>query len=96
MTKGGLRYLKKLEWEIDELRDKAEGLMTRIQNFYWYEEDVLDQDAPTPLTCAGESMKDAVSSITDALLELQKAYNAEKALMDMYDGLLNKEYKEQL
>ena len=88
MTKGGLRYLKKLEWEIDELRDKAEGLMTRIQNFYWYEEDVLDQDAHTQLTCAGESMKDAVSSITDALLELQKAYNAEKALIDMYESLL--------
>ena len=96
MTRGGLRYIKKLEWEIDELRDKAEGLMTRIKNFYWYEEDVLDQDAHTQLTCAGESKKDAVSSITDALLELQKAYDAEKALIDMYDGLLNKEYKEQL
>ena len=96
MTREGLKYLKKLEWEIDELRDKAEGLMTRIQNFYWYEEDVLDQDAHTHLTCARDSMKDAVSCITDALLELQKAYDAEKALIDMYDGLLNKEYKEQL
>lgn len=88
MTKGGLRYLKKLEWEIDELRDKAEGLMTRIQDLYWYEEDVLDQEAHTQLTCAGESMKDAVSSITDALLELQKAYDAEKELIDMYESLL--------
>ena len=50
MTKGGLRYLKKLEWEIDELRDKAEGLMTRIQDLYWYEEDVLDQEAHTQHT----------------------------------------------
>lgn len=88
MTKGGLRYLKKLEWEIDELQDKAEGLKTRIQNFYWYEEDVLGRDAHTQLTCAGESMKDALSSITDALLELQKAYDAEKELIDMYEFLL--------
>ncbi|WP_418800193.1 hypothetical protein [Porphyromonas sp.] len=62
--------------------------MTRIQDLYWYEEDVLDQDAHTQLTCAGESMKDAVSCITDALLELQKAYDAEKELMDTYDSLL--------
>ena len=96
MTDAGLKNLKKLYREVRELQDKAEGLKTLIQNFYWYEEDVLDQDAHTQLTCAGESMKDAVSSITDALLELQKAYDAEKALIDMYDGLLNKEYKEQL
>lgn len=96
MTRGGLRYLKKLEWKIDELRDKAEGLMTRIQNFYWYEEDVLDRDAYMRLSDAGAAMKDAVPCITDALIGLQKAYKAEKALIDMYDGLLNKEYKEQL
>lgn len=91
MTEGGLKYLKKLEWEVDELRDKAEGLMTRIQNLYWYEEDVLDRDAHMRLSNAGAAMQDAVPCITEALLELQKAYNAEKALMDTYDGLLNKE-----
>ena len=96
MTQRGLRHLKKLEREVHELQNKAEGLKARIQYLYWYEEDVLDQDAHTHLTCARDSMKDAVSCITDALLELQKAYDAEKALIDMYDGLLNKEYKEQL
>lgn len=96
MTKGGLRYLKKLEWEIDELRDTAEGLMTRIQNFYWYEEDVLDRDAYMRLSNAGAAMQDAVPCITDARLELQKAYELEKALIDFNEGLLSKEYKEQL
>lgn len=96
MTEGGLKYLKRLEWEVHELQDKAEGLMTRIQNFYWYEEDVLDRDAYMRLSDAGAAMKDAVPCITDALIGLQKAYKAEKALIDMYDGLLNKEYKEQL
>lgn len=91
MTRGGLKYLKKLEWEVHELQDKAEGLMTRIQNLYRYEEDVLDRDAHMRLSYAGAAMQDAVPCITDALLELQKAYNAEKALMDTYDGLLNKE-----
>ena len=96
MTKGGLRYLKKLEWEIDELRDKAEGLMTRIQNFYWYEEDDLDRDAYMRLSNAGAAMQDAVPCITDARLELQKAYELEKALIDFNEGLLSKEYKKQL
>ena len=92
MTEGGLKYLKKLEWEVDELRDKAEGLMTRIQNLYWYEEDVLDRDAHMRLSNAGAAMQDAVPCITEALLELQKAYNAEKALMDTYEKLLNKQH----
>lgn len=96
MTRGGLRYIKKLEWEIDELRDKAEGLMTRIQNFYWYEEDVLDRDAYMRLSNAGAAMQDAVPCITDARLELQKAYELEKSLVDFNEGLLSKEYKKQL
>lgn len=96
MTEAGLKNLKKLEREVHELQDKAEGLKTRIQNLYRYEEDVLDRDAHMRLSNAGAAMQDAVPCITDALLELQKAYNAEKALMDTYDGLLNKEYEEQL
>ncbi len=94
MTDAGLKNLKKLYREVHELQDKAEGLKTLIQNFYWYEEDVLDQDAHTQLTCARESMKDAISCMRDTRLELQKAYTAEKELMDFYEGLLNKEYEE--
>lgn len=71
-------------------------MKTRIYDFYTMEEDVLDRDAYMRLSYAGAAMQDAVPCITDALLGLQKAYNAEKALMDMYDGLLNKEYKKQL
>ncbi len=90
MTEGGLKYLKKLEWEVHELQDKAEGLETRILNLYRYEEDVLDWGARMQLSFAGAAMKDAVPCMKDALLGLQKAYNAEKALMDMYDSLLAK------
>ena len=90
MTEGGLKYLKKLVWEVHELQDKAEGLKTRIQNLYCYEEDVLDRGAYMRLSDACAAMKDAVPCIIDALIGLQKAYKAEKALMDMYDGLLNK------
>lgn len=89
MTEGGLKYLKKLVWEVHELQDKAKGLKTRIQNLYCYEEDVLDWDAHMQLSSAVAAMKDAVPCITDAILELQKAYKAEKALMDTSDGLLN-------
>lgn len=90
MTQRGLKHLKKLEREVHELQDKAEGLKARIQYLYWYEEDVLDRDAHTQLTCVRDSMKDAISCITDTLLELQKAYDAEKELMDMYESLLAK------
>jgi len=81
MTEGGLKYLKKLVWEVHELQDKAEGLKTRIQNLYRYEEDVLDWDAHMQLSHAGAAMKDAVPCITDALIGLQKAYKVEKELL---------------
>ena len=90
MTEGGLKYLKKLVWEVHELQDKAEGLKTRIQNLYCYEEDVLDRDAYMRLSDASATMKDAVLCITDSLIGLQKAYKAEKELIDMYESLLGK------
>lgn len=90
MTQQGLAKLKKLVWEVHELQDKAEGLKTRIQNLYRYEEDVLDWDALMQLSHAGAAMKDAVPCITDALIGLQKAYKAEKELIDMYESLLGK------
>lgn len=94
MTKEGLKHLKELATEVDELINKADELEIRIRNLYRYEKDVLDWDTPIQLSYAGAAMKDAVPCMKDALLELQKAYKAEKELMDFYDGLLNKEYEE--
>lgn len=89
MTPQGLNKLKGLAAEVEELISKADELDTRIRNFYGYEEDVLDWNAHMQLSHACAAMKDAVPCMNDALLWLQKAYDAEKALMDTYDGLLN-------
>ncbi|WP_300969876.1 hypothetical protein [Porphyromonas vaginalis] len=78
MTPQGLTKLKELATEVDELLSKTKGLVTRIRNFYGYEEDVLDWDAHMQLLNAGAAMKDAVPCMKDALLGLQKAYNAEE------------------
>ena len=90
MTEQGLEKLKELATEVDELIRKADELETRIRNLYRDEKDVLDWDTPIQLSYAGAAMKDAVPCMKDALLELQKAYKAEKELMDFYDGLLGK------
>lgn len=81
MTQEGLKKLKKLECDVHELQNTAAWLTTRILNFYRYEEDVLDRDAHMRLSYAGAALRDAEPCITDAVLELQKAY----------EGLLNKE-----
>jgi len=78
MTEQGLTKLKELATEVDDLLSKAKGLETRIRNFYGYEEDVLDWDAHMQLSFAVAAMKDAVPCIGEALLGLQKAYNAER------------------
>lgn len=90
MTPQGLNKLNELATEVGELISKADELDTRIRNFYRYEEDVLDWDAHMQLSNAGAAMKDAVPCMKDALLGLQKAYDAEKELMDMYESLLAK------
>ncbi|WP_308558843.1 hypothetical protein [uncultured Porphyromonas sp.] len=94
MTRDGLNTLKEIERKVSKLREEAERLRARIINFYRDEEDVLDQEAHIRLSYAGAAVQDAVPCITDALLGLQKAYDAEKALMDTYDGLLNNKSNE--
>ena len=81
MTEGGLNKLNKLATEVEELISKADELDTCIRNFYGYEEDVLDWDAHMQLIFASAAMKDAVPCMKDALLGLQKAYDAEKEMM---------------
>lgn len=78
MTPQGLTVLKELATEIDELLSKAKGLETRIRNLYGDEKDVLGWYAQVQLSYACAAMKDAVPCIVEALLGLQKAYNAER------------------
>ena len=86
MTKQGLYKLKELVTEVDELLSKAKGLETRIKNLYRYEEVVLGWDAHMQLSYAGAAMKDAMPCMKDALLGLQKAYDAEKEMIKFYNG----------
>lgn len=78
MTKQRLTELKELATEVDELREKAVELMTRLQNLYRYEADCLGLDSYMQLSYAGSALKDAVPCIKDSLLGLQRVYNAEK------------------
>lgn len=87
MTPQGLTELKELATEVDELREQAEKKLARLLNLYQYEEDVLDWDAHMQLSFAGAAMKDAVPCMKDALLGLQKAYDAEKEMMKLYNVL---------
>lgn len=91
MTPQGLTKLKGLATEVDELREKADDLNTRIRNLYVYEEDILDQDAHLQISSASSAMRDSIPCMAEALIMLKKAYIAEMALMDFYAGLLNRE-----
>ncbi len=87
MTPQGLTELKELATEVDELLSKAKGLETRIRNLYRDEKDVLSWDTPIQLSYASAAMKDAVPCMKDALLGLQKAYDAEKEMMKLCNVL---------
>lgn len=78
MTNQGLKELKELATEIDELRDKAEGLRVRIINIYREDEDIEEEEAFSMLVGASISMQFATENIDNATSEIQNAYRAEK------------------
>lgn len=77
MTNQGLKELKELATEIDELRDKAEGLRVRIITIYREDEDI-EEEAFSMLVGASISMQFATENIDNATSEIQNAYRAEK------------------
>lgn len=93
MTQDGLNTLKDIERKLCKFQEKVENMSMRIYDFYTMEEDVLDRDAHMRLSNAGAAMKDAVPCITDAILNLREAYNAEEELMDTYGIINDKTYE---
>lgn len=90
MTPQGLNELKGLATDVEELQKRASGLMMRIINLYQDEDDVEDLGAHEMLTKATVSLQKTAWRLGRAVKEIQGGYKAEKALMDFYDGLLNK------
>lgn len=78
MTNQGLKELKELAAEIDELRDKAEGLRVRIITIYREDEDIEAEEAFSMLVRSSISMKFATENLDNATTEMQNAYRAEK------------------
>lgn len=91
MTGAGLNELKELAAEVGELRDRVGKQMVRLTTLYLEDEDVETLGAHNGLTKATVFMQNAAWRLGQAVTKLQGCYKAEKALMDFYDGLLNKE-----
>lgn len=91
MRREELIDLKKLASEVDDFREKAENLTARIRGLFGDGVNILDRDAHLQLSYASAAMRDTIPCIAEALIRLQKAYKAEKTLMDTYDGLLSKQ-----
>lgn len=90
MTPQGLNELKELASEVDELREKASGLMVRLITLYLKDEDVENLGAHNSLTQATVSLQKAAWRLWHAVTEIRDAHKFEKDLMDFYEGLRNK------
>lgn len=95
MTQEGLKELKKIATEVDELREKASGLMVHLTDLYQVEENLENIEAHDSLTKATVSLQKAAWRLGHAIEEMQRAYEYEKALMDYYEGLSNKLYDDE-
>lgn len=76
-----------LATEVDELREKASGLMVRLTALYQVEEDVEDLGAHDSLTKATVSLQKAAWRLGHAVTEIREGHKFEKALMDYYEEL---------
>ncbi len=90
MTPQGLNGLNELASEVDELREKASGLMVRLITLYLKDEDVENLGAHNSLTQATVSLQKAAWRLWHAVTEIRDAHKFEKDLMDFYEGLRNK------
>lgn len=90
MRPQGLRELRELASEVDELREKTSELMVRLITLYQEDEDVENLGAHDSLTKATVSLQKVAWRLWRAVTEIRKAHEFEKALMDFYEGLLNK------
>lgn len=88
MTRDGLNILKEIERKVCKLQKKVENMKMRIYDFYTMEEDVLDLEAHGHLSDVHEVMEIAEFNMRYVVRTLNRAYKAEKELMDTY-GLLN-------
>ncbi len=87
MAPQGLSELMELATEVDELREKASGLMVRLIDLYQVEEDVEDLGAHDSLTKATVSLQKAAWRLGHAVTEIREGHKFEKALMDYYEEL---------
>ena len=90
MAPQGLSELMELATEVDELRDRVGKLMVRLITLYQVEEDVENLGAHNSLTKATVSLQKAAWRLWHAVTEIRDGHEFEKALMDFYEGLLNK------
>lgn len=79
-----------LATEVYKLREKTSELMKRLTDLYQVDEDVEDRGAHESLTKATVSLQKAAWRLAHAVTEIREGHKFEKALMDYYDGLLNK------
>lgn len=87
MRPQGLRELRELASEVDELREKTSELMKRLTDLYQVDEDVEDRGAHESLTKATVSLQKAAWRLGHAVTEIREGHKFEKALMDYYEEL---------
>lgn len=91
MTPQGLNKLKELETEVDELRDKSEKLRERITTIYQEDVSIEADEAFSMLVRASVSMNSTTESLSNAVTEVQRAYDAEKEMIKLYHILPNEQ-----
>ena len=90
MTPQTMNELKEIATEVDELRYKAVGLLKRTLIIYLDEEEVENLGTHDSLTKATMSLQRGAWQLGRAATEIQQAHEAEKRLMDFFEGVQNK------
>ena len=91
MTEYGLSELLDIQADVAYILSSVLEVFARIRQLSTISEDVLDVDAHKALQETRTRLLATHEEAVEVFKSLQRAYDAEKALKNTYDGLLNKQ-----
>lgn len=92
MTGVGLNKLLDIQSEVTDVLCSLLEIYKRVKRLSMYDDDVLDFEAYKALKESRRGLLAAHESAVDVFKNLQKAYDAEKELME-FEGQLKKQYE---
>ena len=91
MTDGRLNDLLDIQSDVTDMLTSILNIYSRVKRLSLYDEDVMAEEAHKALKDSRMGLLATHEQAVDVFKSMMKAYDAEKALKNTYNALLNKQ-----